>query len=162
MPTLTITTGGRKRRISAREYASGCFSVVYVLKSKVYILTDSQDRSKDLLASLPPMPHLPRLKLLQTIRTGERVFTSPRYRSVHQSPNALAQYRALEQAFDDRPSYFARSVANHAQISPQLKKAVRVLCTAADDEDFFIDLRTDNVAVDRRGRLILLDLLAPA
>src|SRR5271169_5289716 len=145
---LTVTTGGRKRRYRVNGTGGGCFSTVFYQKERVFIRVNAGDQSKDIVARLPRMPHLPDLKLLESDEDGKRLFVSPRYwwfgdyaLGNTDTSAALRQYRTLEYLArkatrgDTKKSVkkFNILVQKEPALSAPLKRAIRSICEAAMD-----------------------------
>lgn len=163
----------------------GMFSAVYRERGgsrRVFALTHPVATEKEILAQLheehPDNPHLPAVERLGVLEDGRRVYQMPFYEAIDQRIAADKLYSIYEHIAavthpdaasdddeDDEDAYEPPSAVlaryQSLRLSAPLKEALLAVARAAvaSPRRMAFEIALRNLAFDRKGRLVLLDLL---
>ena len=168
--TFRTEAGGT---IEAEYLGRGQFTTAYVADDLVYLVVpdDCGDFSKDILESCEPMPHLPTCEKFGMTETGT-VWREHLYAPLTRAnKQAWADFKTLQKARDEAWAQAqGRNFSVHnghvvmqttVDLLPDgpLKNALDELRSAAANygSSYCFEFAKRNLAVDKDGRLILLD-----
>ena len=171
------------RSIQLSWLDKGTFASAWVARDgRVYLFVAEEDHSRHVLVDArrrlqkrdPGNPHLPEIEHLGDVDVGverQGVFRMPRYRTAYDVIQKLIRRRGREAARRHPLYRRALTLPQHdvdpEQTFPRLPRrlgtALRVLAETAErydpSVDWYWDTGAENVAFDRFGRIVLLDVL---
>jgi hypothetical protein len=170
--------------IPVRKIGEGAFSTVYLseeAKPRVFAVTSKRAKEKEILAQAyaldPKNPHLPQISRYGSTKAGKTVWTMPYYTMLGKAKEATEARNDAKALTACRTSILKRksfrpktsdeineAIVSCAEASvavrPQLVRALDALRWAARlHETYLFEFQARNLAVDAKGRLILLDVI---
>lgn len=163
------------RTLEGRPLGKGLFSRAYMVERQVYIVNVKEDYSKECIALFCQAEciHIPKIKYLGYNCKDQQVFIMPYYDKLKASHKEAWNQGKKLRGYIDLAYSETRQRKNHEfsewiqenleslNVPASLKEAIRTIVNAAMNygEDARLEANPANLGVDKKGNLVLRDIL---